>query len=204
MPHVVYLHSGLTRDRFGHPGPGPARRRLLRATRVDVGSAMLLAGTVNLAMLLLAARTLRDHSVDTIDGAHAAIRDQLGPTVALLFALGLLASGLASTSVGAHAGASIMAGLLRRRVPLLVRRVVTLLPALVVLGFGVDPTRALVLSQVVLSFGLPLALIPLVRLTGDRALMGVDVNRPSTTVCASVVVGLIIFLNAVLIYQTLT
>ena len=119
MPHAVYLHSGLARDRHGHPAPGPGRVRLLRATRFDVGFAMLIAGTVNLAMLLLAATTLRGRDgVDTIEGAHAAVGDTLGPVVALLFALGLLASGLASTSVGAYAGAMIMDGLLRKRIPL--------------------------------------------------------------------------------------
>ena len=119
---------------------------LLRATRWDVGMAMILAGTVNLALLLVAATNLRGREgTDTIEGAHAAVGDTLGPTVALLFAIGLLASGLASTSVGAYAGSMIMAGLLRKSFPLLVRRLVTLIPALVVLASGVDPTKALVL-----------------------------------------------------------
>lgn len=205
MPHVVYLHSGMTRDRFGPTTPGPARRRLLRGTRVDVVSAMLLAGLVNLAMLLLAARNLRGRAdVDTIQGAHAAIRDILGPTVALLFAIGLLASGLASTSVGAYAGAMIMQGLLRRQVPLLLRRVVTLIPALVVLSLAVDPTQVLLISQVVLSFGLPFALVPLVRLTGSPDVMGADVNHRATTLFAKVIVAVIVVLNVVLIYQTFT
>ena len=130
---------------------------------------MLVAGAVNLAMLLVAATNLQGRdNTDSIEGAYAAVRDTLGPTVALLFAIGLLASGLASTSVGAYAGAMIMQGLLRGSVPLLVRRLVTLIPALVILAVGVDPSRALVLSQVVLSFGIPFALIPLVRLTSDR------------------------------------
>ena len=113
-----------------------------------------------------------------IEGAHAAVGDALGPTVALFFAIGLLASGLASTSVGAYAGAMIMDGLLRRSIPLLLRRLITLIPALVILASGLDPTRALVLSQVVLSFGIPFALIPLVRLTSNRELMGPDRNHP--------------------------
>ncbi len=168
MPHAVYLHSGLARDRHGHPDAGPQRRRLLKVTRLDVGLAMFVAGAVNLAMLLVAATNLQGRdNTDSIEGAHAAVRDTLGPTVALLFAVGLLASGLASTSVGAYAGAMIMGGLLRRSYPLLLRRIVTLIPALAILAIGVDPSRALVLSQVVLSFGIPFALIPLVRLTGN-------------------------------------
>lgn len=205
MPHAVYLHSGLARDRHGHPEPGALRRRLLRITRYDVGLAMLLAGAVNLAMLLVAATNLQGlDNTDSIEGAHAAVRDTLGPTVALLFAIGLLASGLASTSVGAYAGAMIMQGLLRRSYPLLLRRLITLIPALAILAIGVDPSRALVLSQVVLSFGIPLALIPLVRLTSNPALMGGDVNHRVTTTLGWGVAGLISVLNVVLIYLTVT
>ncbi len=205
MPHAVYLHSGLARDRHGHPPPGPVRATLLRATRWDVGLAMLVAGTVNLALLLVAAINLRGREgTDTIAGAHAAVADTLGSTVALLFAIGLLASGLASTSVGAYAGSMIMQGLLRKSFPLLVRRLITLLPALAVLASGVDPTRALVLSQVVLSFGIPFALMPLIRLTSDRALMGADVNRRLTSVLGWAVAALITLLNVALIYLTVT
>ena len=161
MPHAVYLHSGLARDRHGHPEPGRQRRWLLKVTRLDVGLAMLVAGAVNLSMLLVAATNLQGRdNTDSIEGAHAAVRDTLGPTVALFFAIGLLASGLASTSVGAYAGAMIMQGLLRRSYPLLLRRLVTLIPALAILAIGVDPSRALVLSQVVLSFGIPVRLDP--------------------------------------------
>ncbi|OBF40434.1 divalent metal cation transporter [Mycolicibacterium peregrinum] len=203
MPHAVYLHSGLARDRHGHLQPGAVRRRLLRITRYDVGLAMLLAGAVNLAMLLVAATNLQGRDdTDSIEGAHAAVRDTLGPTVALLFAIGLLASGLASTSVGAYAGAMIMQGLLRRSYPLLLRRLVTLIPALIILAIGVDPSRALVLSQVVLSFGIPMALIPLVRLTSRANLMGEDVNHRLTTALGWGVAGLISVLNVVLIYLT--
>lgn len=203
MPHAVYLHSGLVRDRHGHPPPGPDRAGLLRATRWDVGAAMLVAGAVNLALLLVAATNLRGRpGTDTIEGAHAAVAGTLGPGVALFFAVGLLASGLASASVGAYAGAMIMQGLLRKNFPVLVRRLVTLVPALLVLASGVDPTRALVLSQVVLSFGIPFALVPLVRLTGSRAVMGPDVNRGPTAVLAWSVTALIILLNAGLICLT--
>jgi manganese transport protein len=205
MPHAVYLHSGLARDRHGHPEAGAPRRRLLRITRYDVGLAMLVAGAVNLAMLLVAATNLQGmENTDSIEGAHAAVQNTLGHTVALFFAIGLLASGLASTSVGAYAGAMIMQGLLRRSYPLLLRRLVTLIPALVVLAIGVDPSRALVLSQVVLSFGIPFALIPLVRLTSNRVLMGADVNHRVTTALGWLVAGVITVLNVVLIYLTVT
>ncbi|HEY2060583.1 Nramp family divalent metal transporter [Amycolatopsis sp. NBC_01480] len=204
MPHAVYLHSGLVRDRHGAAGP-EQRHRLLRATRVDVGLAMLLAGAVNLGMLLLAATNLQGQTgVDSIEGAHSAVATALGPGIALLFAIGLLASGLASTSVGAYAGAMIMEGLLRKRFPILLRRLVTLAPAIVVLGLGADPSAALVVSQVVLSFGIPFALVPLIRLTSDPALMGAEVNRRPTAVAAWLVAAVIITLNVVLIYLTFT
>ncbi len=205
MPHAVYLHSGLARDRHGRPEAGLSRRRLLRVTRWDVGLAMLAAGAVNLAMLVVAAANLtgRDDT-GSIEGAHAAVRDALGPTIALLFAVGLLASGLASTSVGAYAGAMIMQGLLRVSVPLLLRRLITLIPALAILAIGVDPTRALVLSQVVLSFGIPFALVPLIRLTGDRALMGSDANRRLTAALGWGITAVISVLNGALIYLTVT
>jgi manganese transport protein len=205
MPHAVYLHSGLARDRHGHPDAGEPRRRLLRATRYDVGLAMLVAGAVNLAMLLVAATNLQGmENTDSIEGAYAAVESTLGHTVALFFAIGLLASGLASTSVGAYAGSMIMQGLLRRTYPLLLRRLVTLIPALVVLAIGFDPSRALVLSQVVLSFGIPFALVPLIRLTSNRDLMGDDVNHRVTTALGWTVASVIIVLNVVLIYLTVT
>ncbi|CAN5264681.1 Nramp family divalent metal transporter [soil metagenome] len=205
MPHAVYLHSGLARDRHGHPDIGPRRKSLLRATRIDVTLAMLVAGAVNLSMLLIAATHLQGRDdTNSIEGAFGAVRETLGPTIALFFAIGLLASGLASTSVGAYAGAMIMQGLLRVSIPILIRRVVTLIPALVILGVGFDPSRALVLSQVVLSFGIPFALIPLVRLTSDTTLMGKDANHRVTSALGWVVAAVITLLNVVLIYLTVT
>jgi len=203
MPHAVYLHSGLARDRHGHPEAGRQRRWLLKVTRLDVGLAMLIAGAVNLSMVLVAATNLQGREgTDSIEGAHAAVRDTLGPTVALLFAIGLLASGLASSSVGAYAGAMIMQGLLHVSIPMVLRRLVTLIPALLILAIGLDPSRALVLSQVVLSFGIPFALIPLVRLTSNRSLMGEDTNHRVTTALGWTVATLISLLNVVLIYLT--
>jgi manganese transport protein len=198
MPHAVYLHSALARDRHGHV-TGSRRRALLIATRYDVAAAMLLAGAINLAMLLVAT-SLPAADVDgSLPGAHDAVAQQLGTPIALLFAVGLLASGLASTAVGGYAGAVVMEGLLKRRVPLVLRRVITLVPALIVLAAGVDPTTALVLSQVVLSFGIPLALIPLAVLTARRSVMGSAVNHPVTTAFAVAVVGAVVALNVTLI-----
>jgi manganese transport protein len=234
MPHAIYLHSALARDRHhatfaalaekadftgsdleravtrSVPLPvleeGLSRiRLLLKATRFDVVVALLLAGAVNIAMLLLAASSLRGvDGTDTIPGAYDAIAVALGPAVATIFAVGLLASGLASTSVGAYAGSVIMKGLLRVRIPVTVRRVVTLIPALIVLGAGIDPTWALVLSQVFLSIGIPFALVPLIRLTGDRSLMGEFADRLPVRIVAWTVAALIVVLNVVLIVLTVT
>jgi manganese transport protein len=204
MPHAIYLHSSLVRDRHGLPGHRvETLPRLLRATRWDVAGSLGLAGTVNIAMLVLAAASLGGVAgTDTIDGAHAAITAALGPAVGIAFGIGLLASGLASTSVGAYAGATIMAGLLHVQVPLLVRRVVTLIPALVVLAVGVDPTWALVLSQVLLSLGIPFALIPLLLANTDRELMGTHVASLRLRVISWVVVALVVCLNLALIVLT--
>jgi len=205
MPHAIYLHSSLARDRHGQPGNVASVSRLIRATRWDVGIALAIAGAVNVAMLVLAAASL--HGVagtDTIEGAHAAIASSLGPAIGVIFAIGLLASGLASTSVGSYAGVVIMSGLLKVRVPLLVRRVVTLVPALMILALGIEPTWALVLSQVLLSLGIPFAVIPLIRLTGDRRVMGVHVDAWWTRVLGWIAATLIVVLNVVLIVLTLT
>jgi manganese transport protein len=200
MPHAVYAHSALTRDRF------PGRRdalvpRLLHATRWDVTVALTIAGAVNLAILLLAATSLQGRDdTDTLQGAHGAIADVLGPMVATIFAVGLLASGLASSSVGAYAGAEIMRGLLHVQIPLLLRRIVTLIPALLILAFNVDPTQALILSQVVLSFGISFALIPLVYFSAQTSVMGEYRNRWWTTTAGSIVAALLVTLNLTLLY----
>ncbi|RIJ53176.1 divalent metal cation transporter MntH [Clavibacter lycopersici] len=205
MPHAVYLHSSLSRDRHGAQKDPGVLKRLLTATRWDVITALAVAGAVNISMLLIAAASLGGvPGTDSIEGAHAAITASLGPVVGMVFAVGLLASGLASTSVGAYAGAAIMGGLLHVRVPLLARRVVTLIPALAILAIGVDPTAALVISQVVLSLGIPFALVPLIRLTGDRRVMGAHVDRPLTRIAAWVAVSLVVVLNVALVVLTLT
>jgi manganese transport protein len=203
MPHAIYLHSALTSRRYQRR-TSEQRSALLRGQRADVIAAMTVAGVMNLLLLVIAAAALhRGRSpVDTIEGAHAAFGTELGTGAALLFALALLASGFAASSVGTLAGQVVMEGFLRRHVPLVVRRLVTLAPALVVLGVGVDPTRALIGSQVVLSFGIPFALVPLVMFTRRADLMGALVNRRLTTVAASAVAAVIIALNGVLLWQT--
>ena len=204
MPHVVYLHSALVRDRYGERLADGPKRRLLRVVRIDVVVAMALAGAVNLAMLVVAASSLRGQGVESLADAHTALEGALGSTAALLFALALLASGFASSSVGTYAGAVVLAGFLQRQIPLLARRLITLVPAIGVVAVGVDPTRALVLSQVVLSFGIPFALWPLVLLTRRRDVMGGFVNRRRTTAAAVVTATLITALNAVLVAATVS
>ncbi len=200
MPHAIYAHSALARDRFPLLTGRTGVRRLLTATRWDVTIALAIAGTVNLAILLLAAAALQGiDGTDSLEGAYGALRDTLGIAVATIFAVGLLASGLASTSVGAYAGAEIMQGLLHIRVPLLLRRLVTLIPALLILAAGFDPTQALVLSQVVLSFGIPFALIPLVWLTAQRGLLGAYANRWFTTTAGAIAAVLLVSLNVLLL-----
>ncbi len=206
MPHAIYAHSALARDRFTAPSARSADRahgiaRLLRATRWDVTIALVIAGSVNLAILLLAAANLEGvPGTDSLEGAYAALETGLGGLVATLFAVGLLASGLASSAVGAYAGAEIMSGLLRVRVPLLARRLVTLLPALALLALGADPTQALVLSQVVLSFGIPFALIPLVALTAKTDVLGAYRNRWWTTAAGIAASAFLVSLNALLLW----
>ena len=204
MPHAIYVHSALARDRHGHAATPEARRLILRVTRWDVIVALGIAGIVNIGMLLLAAVNLRNiDGTNTIAGAHAAIGVSLGSGIALVFAIGLLASGLASTSVGSYAGATIMAGLLKRRIPVFLRRLITLVPAVVLLAAGVDPTWALVVSQVFLSFGIPFALVPLLRLTNDPTVMSEQVNRRPMRWALSLIVVLVVALNLALIALTI-
>lgn len=204
MPHVVYLHSALTRDRYGKV-PKKRIKELLRVTRYDVAIAMVVAGGVNISMLVLAASALgKSGSVETLPGIYSALAAAVSPLVATLFAVSLLVSGLASTSVGCYAGSVIMDGLLKRKIPLILRRVITLIPALIMLAVGFDPTRTLVLSQVALSFGIPFALIPLINATASKKIMGEHSNAKSTTITAWVVAGIVIALNSLLILLTIT
>jgi manganese transport protein len=204
MPHVVYLHSALTQGRVPARGEGE-RRELVRFARLDVLIAMGLAGVINMTMLVVSAGLFHNTgatSVDSIEGAHAGMASMLGGGAALAFAVALLASGLSSSSVGTYSGQVVMQGFVRRRIPLFLRRALTMAPALAVLGLGLDPTSTLVISQVVLSFGIPFALVPTILLTRRRDLMGDLANRALTTAAASVVAALIISLNAFLLYGT--
>jgi manganese transport protein len=203
MPHAIYLHSALTQDRMPLRDDRE-RARVLRFERADVIIALGIAGIINMSMLAAAAQLFHTSGltgIDTIQGAHAGFGNLVGGGAALAFAIALLASGASSSSVGTYAGQVVMAGFINVRISLYVRRIVTMVPALVVLALGVNPTEALVLSQVVLSFGIPFALIPLVILTSRRDVMGAHVNRPVTTIVAWACAILITGLNVFLLYQ---
>jgi manganese transport protein len=205
MPHVIFLHSSLTQGRIVVTDPAQ-KRLLLRFEIMDVTIAMGVAGFVNGAMLIMAASTFFRaglSSIASIEEAHLTLEPLLGPAAKWVFAVSLLASGLASSAVGTMAGQVIMQGFLERHVPIWLRRAVTILPSLVVIFLGLDPTRTLVISQVVLSFGLPFAVVPLILFSRRRDVMGELVNRSATTAVAVVVATLIILLNLYLLYQTL-
>jgi manganese transport protein len=205
MPHVIYLHSALTQDRIP-PRDDTERKRLLRFQRIDVSMAMGIAGLVNMSMLVIAASLFHNNGLSdlsSIEDAHAQFGNLAGSSAALAFALALLASGLASSSVGTYAGQVVMQGFIARTIPLALRRLVTMIPALIVLAVGLNPSRSLVISQVVLSFGIPFALVPLVLLTRRKDIMGALVNRRLTTVVAAIVALMIIALNVFLLADTL-
>jgi manganese transport protein len=204
MPHVIWLHSALTQDRIVAK-TSEQQRRLMRFTRIDVMIAMAIAGLINIAMLVMAASTFfrsGHHDVGSLEGAHRTLTPLLGGAASALFAIALLASGLSSSAVGTLAGQVVMQGFIRRRIPVFVRRAITMAPAFVVIALGADPSRTLVLSQVVLSFGIPFALVPLVWFTRDRSLMGVLVNARATTAAATLVAAVIVCLNIFLLVQT--
>ena len=205
MPHVIYLHSALTNGRV--PCRNDAeRRRVLRFERLDVIVALGLAGIINMAMLAVAAKLFHTPSLaglHTIGAAHEQLGQLVGGGAALAFAVALLASGASSSSVGTYAGQVVMAGFIKVKIPLLVRRAVTMLPALAVLAAGLNPTDALVLSQVVLAFGIPFALVPLVMLTSRGEVMGEHVNRRATTAAAIAIAAAITALNVFLVYRQL-
>jgi manganese transport protein len=204
MPHAIFLHSALTQDRIVVKKP-EQQRRLFRFEIVDVVIAMVIASSVNAAMLIMSASTFFYHgltSIATIQEAHRTLEPLLGKAASWVFAVSLLASGLSSSSVGTMAGQVIMQGFLHYHIQPWVRRVVTMLPSLLVIFIGLDPTRTLVISQVVLSFGLPFAVIPLVMFTRRRDIMGTLVNNRLTTALACLAALIIICLNIFLLYQT--
>lgn len=202
MPHVIYLHSAMARDRHGKV-PAVRLHHLLHVTRIDVGVAMIVAGSVNIAMLVLAASALRSiPGTNTLTGIFSVLHANFSALVAFLFALGLLASGLASTAVGSHAGAVIMQGMLHRSISPLFRRTIVIIPTIVLLSFGVEPTQALIISQVALSFGIPFALVPLVMVGASKKIMGTNANGWMLTASLTAIAGVIIILNITLIILT--
>jgi manganese transport protein len=206
MPHVIYLHSALLQGRV-LPKSQDEARRLYRFTRIDVVIAMSIAGFINIAMLVVAASTFYKSGlthVESLETAHKTLAGLLGGYSSTLFALALLGSGLSSSTVGTLAGQVVMQGFVRWQIPVWVRRLVTMLPALIVIGIGLDPSRTLVISQVVLSFGIPFALIPLVIFTGKREIMGALTNQRSTTVVAALIAAVITALNVFLLYEVFT
>ena len=206
MPHAIFLHSALTQGRIVVKDP-TRLRRLFRFQIYDVVIAMGLASLVNMAMLIMAASTFHHQgliSVATLEEAYRTLEPLLGTAASRFFGLALLASGLSSATVGTSAGQVIMQGFLHRQIPIWVRRLVTMVPSLIVITIGLSPTRTLVMSQVLLSFGLPFAIIPLVIFTRREDIMGVLVNRRLTTIAISAVAGLVIALNIFLLYRTLT
>jgi len=206
MPHVIFLHSALTQGRIVVKDP-KQRKKLFRFEVIDVGIAMGLAGLINAAMLIMASSTFFSHgltNIGTIEEAHRTLQPLLGSAASWVFAISLLASGLSSSSVGTLAGQVIMGGFLHRQIPTWVRRLVTVFPPMIIIMLGLDPTRTLVISQVVLSFGLPFAIIPLVMFTARRDIMGDLVNKRVTTVIASLVATLIVALNIYLLIQLFT
>jgi len=205
MPHAIFLHSALTQNRIVSRNAAQ-QRRLLRFEVVDVAIAMGAAGLINMAMLIMAAATFFNKgltNIGTIEEAHRTLQPLLGPAASWVFAISLLAAGLSSATVGTMAGQVIMQGFLHQHIPAWIRRLVTMLPSLIVIAIGLDPTRTLVLSQVVLSFGLPFAIIPLVLFTARRDIMGILVNHRLTTLAASLSAVAIVILNLYLLYQTL-
>ena len=204
MPHVIFLHSALTQGRIVVRDP-VRLKRLFRFQLADVTIAMTVAGLINAAMLIVAATTFHQRGlteVASIEQAHRTLYPLLGSWAAVAFGVALLASGLSSSAVGTMAGQIVMQGFIGRRIPVLLRRAVTMAPSLLVIFIGLDPTRTLVISQVVLSFGIPFAAIPLVLFTRRRDVMGVLVNHPATTAVATLFVTLIVGLNVYLLYQT--
>ena len=206
MPHVIFLHSALTQGRIVAANPAQ-KRLLLRFEIADVVIAMGLASFINGAMLVMSAATFARagmHDVGTIEQAHRTLTPLLGRAASWVFAISLLASGLSSSAVGTMAGQVIMQGFVKREIPAIVRRGITMAPSLVVIAMGLDPTQVLVLSQVVLSFGIPFALVPLVLFTRDRALMRELTNHRLTTAAASLIAAIIVSLNAFIVYPTIT
>jgi manganese transport protein len=204
MPHVIYLHSGLTQNRIV-PHNDRDKHRIFYFEKIDVIMAMGVAGLVNMAMLYMAAKVfnLTGHAdIADIQTAYQTLTPLLGGGAAAVFLISLIASGISSSHVGTMAGQVVMQGFVGFRIPVWIRRIATMIPALIAIDLGLDPTKTLVLSQVVLSFTLPIPVITLIMFTRNRALMGSLVNRRLTTILAIACAVIILSLNFVLLYQT--
>ncbi len=205
MPHAIFLHSALTQQRIIVKNPVKLKK-LFRFEILDVTIAMGIASLVNMAMLIMAATTFHQHgysNVASIEQAHLTLQPLLGNAASWIFAISLLASGLSSSTVGTSAGQVMMQGFLHKHIPVWLRRLITIIPSITVIALGFDPTRTLVISQVVLSFGLPFAIIPLIKFTNQKEIMGILVNKKLTTFAVTIIAALIILLNIYLIYQVL-
>ncbi|MDM5231354.1 Nramp family divalent metal transporter [Lysinibacillus pakistanensis] len=204
MPHAIYLHSSLTQSRIIGRNENE-KRRIFRFEFIDIIIAMIIAGAINMSMLIIAAAVFHTQGVivEDLDVAYNGLKDALGPMAAVSFGLGLLIAGLASSSVGTLAGDVVMQGFIRRKIPLYLRRAITMLPPLVIIASGVNATYALVLSQVVLSFGIAFALVPLVMFTSKRDIMGSLVNHRITTILGWFVVVIVVVLNIYLLWETI-
>ena len=204
MPHAIYLHSSLTQSRIVGRNESE-KRRIFRFEFIDIVVAMIIAGAINMSMLIIAAAVFHKQGivVEDLDVAFNGLRDTLGPMAAISFGLGLLIAGLASSSVGTLAGDVVMQGFIRKRIPLYLRRAITMIPPLAIIASGVNATHALVLSQVILSFGIAFALVPLVMFTSKKDIMGSLVNHKITTILGWIVVAIVVILNIYLLLQTI-
>ncbi|MEN9962472.1 MAG: hypothetical protein RIS66_885, partial [Actinomycetota bacterium] len=204
MPHAIYSHSAFVRDKFGRVESAGVRRSLLKVTRVDVTLALGIAGFVNLSLLLIGATVfpvgaeVNDPIYETFERLYQTV----SPVLAIMFALALLASGLASSAVGAYAGGEVMGSMINRKISPWIRRGLTLVPAVLILLFTSNPSQVLLLSQVLLSFGLPFALIPLVYLTSQKNLMAEMVNKKRTVLLGIAIAIALVVLNLKLVLDS--
>lgn len=203
MPHAIYLHSSLTQHRVVGKDD-EQKRKIFKFEFIDIVIAMIIAGAINMSMLIIAAAVFhtKGMNVEDLDVAFNSLHDMLGPTAAISFGLGLLIAGLASSSVGTLSGDVVMQGFIKKHIPIYLRRFITMLPPLLIIGFGANATKALVWSQVILSFGIAFALIPLIKFTSDKKIMGGLVNHKITTFIGWIVAAIVVLLNLYLLYET--
>ena len=203
MPHAIYLHSSLTQHRIVGKND-EEKRKIFKFEFIDIMIAMVIAGAINMSMLIIAAAVFHSKgmNVEDLDVAFQSLHDMVSPTAAILFGLGLLIAGLASSSVGTLSGDVVMQGFIKKRIPIYLRRAITMIPPLLIIAFGANATKALVWSQVILSFGIAFALIPLIMFTSNKKIMGGLVNHKLTTILGWIVAAIVVALNIYLLYQT--